>query len=281
MRSSFSPRRLVHYLLAITFAGCATTYSVLWIIQIKHSTAQRGFTDYQYSPAMRSLTVGQVIPGSAAAEAGLHAGNRIVAINGLQLETLRPFYEAFIVGQREMVVLTVEDPSSPARPRQLELLVHGGKRVPPRPLGLKDLLGLPIDYYPLVFLVVGVTVLMLRPDHADAWLLALLFGGYLAVAPLFEGNVPPPLRGFVVFYKLVMSWSGLALFYYFFAVFPSASPVDRIVPWLKYVLLAIAIITTVPIGLRCLLAGGTLPLYLGLHWPGAEVFKWVLAFQAG
>jgi membrane-associated protease RseP (regulator of RpoE activity) len=114
MRTSFSPRRLVRYLLAIAFAGCATTYSVLWITQIKHSTPQHLFTNYNYSPATRSITVGEVTPGSAAAQAGLNPGDRIVAINGLPLENLRPFYEAFIVGQWETVVLTVEDLSSPA-----------------------------------------------------------------------------------------------------------------------------------------------------------------------
>jgi hypothetical protein len=53
---------------------------------------------------------------------------------------------------------------------------------------LKDLLGLPVDYYPLGFLVVGVAVLLLRAHDANAWLLALLFGGFLAVARLFERN---------------------------------------------------------------------------------------------
>src|SRR5215471_1045914 len=252
MRTSFSPRRLARYLLAILFAVCATTYSVLWIIQIKHSIPQHAFTNYDYSAAVGSMTVGEVIPGGAAEKAGLRAGDRIVAINGQKLDTLRPFYESIVVGQSEFVELTVEDSRSPDGRRQLELLVHGGKPVPPRTLELKDLLGLVIDYYPLGFLVVGIAVLMLRPDDTNAWLLALLFGGYLGAAPLFEGNISPSLRGFVVFYKLVMSWSGLALFYYFFAVFPSRSPVDRKVPWLKYLLLGVALVTTVPIGLRCL-----------------------------
>jgi sigma-B regulation protein RsbU (phosphoserine phosphatase) len=281
MRTSFSSRRLLRFLLAILFAVCATTYSVLWIIHNQHSKPQSGFTNYQYSAAAGSMTVGEVILGSAADRAGLRPGHRIYAIDGQRLDTLRPFYEEIVVGQNDVLELTVEDPSSPGKQRQLELPVHGGRRVPPRTMELNDLLGLAVDYYPLGFLVVGVVVLLLRTDDANAWLLALLFGGFLAVAPLFEGNIPPPFRGFAVFYKLVMSWSGLALFYYFFAVFPSQSPVDRKVPWLKYVLLAAALITTIPIGIRCLFAGGTLPLYLGFHWPGAEFFKSVLALQNG
>jgi hypothetical protein len=63
--------------------------------------------------------------------------------------------------------------------------------------------------------------------------------------------------------------------------FPLPPRMDRKVPWLKYVLLATARIITVPIGFRCLVAGGTLPLYLDLHWPGTSVISLVLAQQNG
>lgn len=279
MRTSFSPRRLVCYFLALLFAASAITYSVLWVIQNKHTTPQPGFTNYEYSPATHTMTVGEVIPGSPSEQAGLRAGDRIYAIEGQELDTLRPFYDAIVVGQSESLELTVKDSIS-GRQRQLVLQVHGGKRVPPRTLRLGDLLGLPVDYYPFGFLVVGIVVLMLRPDNANAWLLALLFGGFLAAAPLFEGNIPPHLRGFVICYKIVMSWTSLALFYYFFAVFPASSPIDRKIRWLKYLLLAFALIITVPIGLRCLVGGGTLPLYLNTQWPGESVIRWALALQA-
>jgi sigma-B regulation protein RsbU (phosphoserine phosphatase) len=280
MQTSFSARRLARHFLALVFAACATTFSVLWILQMRYSTPRPGFLSYEYSATTGAMKVGEVLPGSPADQAGLRSGDRIVAIDGQRLSNLRPFYDAIIVGRKQVIELTVEQPGS-AGQRQLRLVVSGGKRVPKRTLRLEDLLGLPIDYYPVGFLLVGVTVLLLRPDDRNAWLLALLFGGFVAVAPLFEGNIPPPLRGFAVFYKIVMSWSSLALFYYFFAVFPASSPIDRKIPWLKNLFLAGAIITTVPIGLRCLVAGGTLPLYLDLHWPGANVIRWVLALQEG
>ena len=280
MRTSFSLRRMLCYLLAILFAAFVTTYSVLWILHVKHPTPQPGFMSYEYSAATRSIKVGEVLRGSPAEQAGLRPGDRIVAIDGQKLENLRPFYEAIIVGQKDVVELTVEQPSSTEQ-RRLKLVLRGGKPAPKRTTRLEDLLSLPINYYPLGFLVVGIGVLMLRPDDPNAWLLALLFGGFVAGGPVFEGAIPTPLRGFAVFYKIVTCWSSVALFYYFFAVFPASSPVDRKLPWLKYVLLAAAIITTVPIGFRCLLAGGTLPLYLDPHWPGTSVFTWVLAAQAG
>jgi hypothetical protein len=281
MRTLLLPRLLARYFLVILFTLCATTYSVLWIHQIKHPTPQPGFTNYRYSAATSSMTVGEVPPGSPAAKAGLRPGDQIVAIAGQRLESLRPFYEEIIVGQNEVLGPTIADPSSLGGQRRLQLQVDGGMHVPARSLRWADLLGLSIDYYPLCFLVVSVAVLVLRPDDANAWLLALLFGGFLAVAPLFEGNIPPLLRGVVVFYKIVMSWCSLALFYYFFAVFPAPSPVDRKVPWLKYLLLGSAIISTVPVGFRCLVAGGTLPLYLGWHWPATGMIRWVLALQTG
>jgi serine phosphatase RsbU (regulator of sigma subunit) len=281
MRTSFSTRRLVRHTLAILFAACASTYSVLWIIQQKYVRPQPGFTNYEYSPATHSMTVGEVERGSRAEAAGLHPGDHIVAIDGQTLDTLRPFYEAIIAGQKDVVDLTVEPPTSPAEQRRVKLALGTGSPVPGRTMQPKDLLSLPLDYYPLGFLLVGLAVLTLRPDDANAWLLALLFGGFLAAAPLFEGNFPVRLRGFVVCYKIIAFWSSLALFYYFFAVFPASSPVDRKVPWLKYLLLAAALVTTVPIAFRCLLAGGSLPLYLGMHWPGTTALTWFLAVQTG
>jgi hypothetical protein len=63
---------------------------------------------------------------------------------------------------------------------------------------LERLLSLPIGYYPLAFLVVGLAVLFLRVDDPHAWLLAVLFGSFLAGGPLFEAAIPPHLRGFAV-----------------------------------------------------------------------------------
>jgi len=281
MPTLLSTRRFARYFLVILFTLGATTYSVIWIQQTKHTTPQPGFTSYRYSAATSSMTVGEVLLRSPAAKAGLRPGDQIVAIAGQKLESLRPFYQEIIVGQNEVLELTITDLRSPGGVRRLQLQVHGGERVPARSLRWADLLGLSIDYYPLCFLVVGVAVLVLRPGDASAWLLALLFGGFLAMAPLFEGNIPPLLRGFVVSYKIVMSWCSFALFYYFFAVFPAPSPMDRTVPWLKYLLVGATILSTLPVGLRCLVAGGTLPLYLGWHWPGAGMVRWVLALQTG
>ena len=281
MRTSFSSRRLVCYLLAILFAAATTTYSVLWIISVRHPPRQPGFVSYEYSAATRSMIVGDVLPGSPAEQAGLRTGDRIIAIDGKPLENLRPFYEGIVVGQKDVLELTVQQPSLVVGPRKLGLVLRGGKPAPMQMTRLEHLLSLPIGYYPLGFLLVGLAVLFLRPDEPHAWLLALLFGGFLAGGPLFEGSIPTHLRGFAVAYKIVMPWLSGALFYYFFAVFPSRSPFDRKLPWLKYVLLAAATIATVPIGLRCMFAGGASPLYVDTHSPITTAVTWLLAGQAG
>jgi sigma-B regulation protein RsbU (phosphoserine phosphatase) len=212
---------------------------------------------------------------------GLRPGDRIVAVDGQKLDSLRPFYESIIVGQKDTIELTVQDARSSGGVRQLRLALRGGKPSPMRMTQLQHVLDLPMGYFPLGFLFVGLTVLLLRPDDPNAWLLALFCGSFIAGGPLFEGAISVHLRGFAVAYKMVMAWSAGALFYYFFAVFPAPSPLDRKIPWLKYALPGVVLVTTVPMGVRCLLADGALPLYLDTHWPGWATLTWALTAQAG
>lgn len=227
------------------------------------------------------MTVGSVFPESPADQVGLRPGDRIVAVDGQKLDSLRPFYESIIVGQKDTIELTVQDARSSGGVRQLRLALRGGKPSPMRMTQLQHVLDLPMGYFPLGFLFVGLTVLLLRPDDPNAWLLALFCGSFIAGGPLFEGAISVHLRGFAVAYKMVMAWSAGALFYYFFAVFPAPSPLDRKIPWLKYALPGVVLVTTVPMGVRCLLAGGALPLYLDTHWPGWATLTWALTAQAG
>jgi hypothetical protein len=281
MPTSISPHRLSRCVLAILFAAATMSYSVLWVQHVRQAPPQAGFVSYEYSAATRSILVGDVVPGSPADKAGLETGDRIVTIDQNPLDNLRPFYNAIVVGQKDVVDFTIKRPSVPGGRRTLELVLRGSKPAPMRMTRFEHLLSLPMGYYPVGFLVVGLAVLFLRLDDPHAWLLATLFGSFLAGGPLFEAEIPPHLRGFAVAYKIVMLWLSGALFYYFFAVFPSPSPFDRKLPWLKYVLLALATIAGVPIGLRCFFAGGALPLYLDTRLPARTATTWLLAGQAG
>jgi sigma-B regulation protein RsbU (phosphoserine phosphatase) len=227
------------------------------------------------------MTVGVVYPDTPAEQAGLRAGDRIVAVNRQELQTLRAFYEFVIIGQDDIVELSVQDARSSSGVRQVKLVLRGGQPAPMRMTRLEHILDLPMNYFPFGFLIVGVALLLLRPDDRNAWLLALLCGGFVAGGPLFEGAIPVHLRGFAVAYKLIMAWLCAALYYYFFAVFPAPSPLDRKIPWLKNVFVAAVLVATVPMSLRCLIGGGALPLYLHTQWPGWATLTWALTGQAG
>ncbi|MFQ5724167.1 MAG: PP2C family protein-serine/threonine phosphatase, partial [Terriglobia bacterium] len=132
-----------------------------------------------------------------------------------------------------------------------------------------------IRSYPVLFLVVGLGVLFLRLEDRNAWLLALLFASFIALAPLLqvEGAIHPTLRGFALAYKVTFQGLAAAFFYYFFAVFPVASPVDRRLPWLKRVLLLAAAAVAVPLGLWGLLAGSSQPLQVFADQVGEKLIN--------
>ena len=90
-----------------------------------------------------------------------------------------------------------------------------------------------INFYPVPFLVVGLVVLFSRVRDSNAWMLALLFGGFLAGPPVREATIHPSLRAFALSFSTLLGGFLPAVFYYFFAVFPVPSPLDRRVPWLK------------------------------------------------
>ena len=98
-----------------------------------------------------------------------------------------------------------------------------------------------LGFYPIFFLLVGFAVLFQRLDDPKAWLLALLFGGFVAV-PGFNKQLalPSPLATFTWLYRSIFFALIPALFYIFFAQFPEKSPLERRAPWLKWIALASA-----------------------------------------
>jgi sigma-B regulation protein RsbU (phosphoserine phosphatase) len=103
--------------------------------------------------------------------------------------------------------------------------------------GVIHTVGLTIfNLYPFVFLTVGLPLLFLRVTDRNAWLVALLFSAFIAVIP-FQNDflgVLAFLRPFAVIYNVVFSDLICGIFYFFFAVFPARSPIDRRLPWLKW-----------------------------------------------
>jgi sigma-B regulation protein RsbU (phosphoserine phosphatase) len=255
------PRPLL-FGLAVLFSAAAILYSAIWMYYVRwESKAQIGI-EAPYSVAARSMNVTRVPEGSAAQQAGLRVGDRIVAINGRRLDTRNPYYDAVLRGQPgDVVELTVERPSA-AGPIFLEMVLQPRPAQVAEPPLAQAVANEVLGSYPVLFLVVGLSVLFLRLQDRHAWLLALLFGTFTAAAPLLPivGSIHPTLRGFALAYKLTFSGLCAAIFYYFFAVFPVASPVDRRLPWLKSVLVVAAAVLVVPLGLWGLLTGSSVPL---------------------
>lgn len=95
--------------------------------------------------------------------------------------------------------------------------------------------------YPLVFLVVGMAVLFLRLEDRNAWILALMFTGFISLAPAPDVIAPDRLQQIFSSYSEIVKAPLGALFYFFFAVFPTRSPIDRKLPWLKWLLLVTSV----------------------------------------
>src|SRR5579872_1470753 len=73
-------------MLAVLFGAAAILYSGLWIYSATRGIpVELGF-DNKYLPTERAELVQSVQPGSPAEHAGLHAGDRIIAINGSALQ---------------------------------------------------------------------------------------------------------------------------------------------------------------------------------------------------
>ena len=96
-----------------------------------------------------------------------------------------------------------------------------------------------IRFYPLLFLVVGLAVLFMRVEDSNAWLLALMFAGFIAEPGMPDtiGVAPDVLMKFMYAAQTLMKSLLPGLFYFFFAVFPTRSPINRKLPWLKWALL--------------------------------------------
>jgi sigma-B regulation protein RsbU (phosphoserine phosphatase) len=230
--------------LAIVFAAATVVYSAAWMYYIRHSNlpVEVGMDTDPSSPGM---VVTKVWKNAPAERAGLRPKDMIIAIDG------RPVAAPALCNQ---VLYQVWDASRPGEPVQLTIQRPGQ----PQPLvitpvfraavgsgdtqslarrGAVEVLG----FYPLLFLIVGLTVLFLRVEDSNAWVLALMFAGFITEAnlPLGFGLAPDRLLHFLYAYATVMKSLLPGLFYFFFAVFPARSPIDRKLPWLKWLLLVL------------------------------------------
>ena len=201
-------------------------YSGVWMYVARHA-----FVPVDIGCALSFTGRGQgpltakVDPDSPAQKAGLRRGDRLVAVNGKKVNTDTPYVlsDAWWNGRPgDGVELEVERPGE-GRPLILRATFRAA---PPRLTGDGGILRSSsvqiLESFPILFLVVGLTVLFLRLEDRNAWLLAMVFAGFIAAAPIFVLNaVRPELRSFALAYRSVFNAFLMPLFYFFFAVFPA------------------------------------------------------------
>src|SRR5580704_8240060 len=227
-------------ILATLLAVVAITYGSLWMYAVRRPlpAVELGFNNHhnsRYDERTHSQAVEDVAEGSPAERAGLRVGDRIIGVNGRALDTDLASNEAYLRGRPgDAVEFTVERAGQPA-----PLTLHGVFRAAAA-AGESDSIArssaLQIKgLFPIPFLLVGFTVLFLRLEEPNAWLLALLFCAFAAAPDFFNPlAISPPPRAFAFAFRAVFSGMLCPLFYLFFAVFPRQSPLDRRLPWLKW-----------------------------------------------
>jgi len=249
MRPLNSPPRFVLLTLAILFSAAVILYSVLWMYSIRlQIPVELGFAD-EYLEAEHCDLVRSIEGGSPAETAGLRPGDRILEIDGRKLEN--GYYLADVWARHrpgDAVELTIRRAKVPA-PVVIKA-VFRARRPTSKEGGITQQLGQDIaNTYPVAFLVVGLAVLFLRLEDPNAWLLALLFGGFIAIPSIGNSisGVNPALRPFFTAYRAVFGNMVCPLFYFFFSVFPTRSPLDRRLPWLKWISLILGASLALPL----------------------------------
>ncbi len=251
------PRRILASVAAM-FAAAAILYGFVWMHGVRKPgpIVELGFNqnhDTRFDTITRCVTVYDVEPRSPAERAALRVGDRIIAIDGRALNAQLAYDESYLRGRPgDAVTVTVERPGE-----EKPLTLHGAFRARERgphsaaheslaKFSALQVIGL----FPIPFLLVGFVVLFLRLEEPTAWLLALLFCAFICAPDLLlPSGISPALRVFMLAFRTIFLGMLGPVFYLFFAEFPVRSPLDRRIPWLKWLALGFSAIIILP-GLR-------------------------------
>lgn len=226
--------------MAVLFASATVVYSVAWMYYVRAViTVEVGMDTI---PSDAGVMVRKVWADTPAERSGLRPHDVITYIDGRSVagpngtDTLNGIWYESHPG--ETVHLTVQRAGMP-QPQSIDPIFRAVKGSGDTTLARRGAMEI-LNFYPLLFLVVGLAVLFLRVEDRNAWLLALMFVGFIAQPGLpWKGFLAPfGLRLFLAAYTCLAKSMLPSLFYFFFAVFPSRSPIDRKLPWLKWLLLA-------------------------------------------
>jgi phosphoserine phosphatase RsbU/P len=232
------------FTLAVAFAAATVVYSAAWMYYVRKSDlpVEIGI-DNSFTPG--GVLVNNVWDDSPAQRAGLRARDIIVAIDGQSAVapaiSSRVLFRVWGASQPgDTVRLSIKRPDTPVPLTMTAAFRPAGVTGDVRSLARRSAVEV-LNFYPLLFLLVGLAVLFLRFDDSNAWLLALMFAGFISEADLPLGFVLAPdfVTHFLFSYAVLVRGVLPALFYFFFAVFPLPSPIERKLPWLKWLLLGL------------------------------------------
>ena len=182
-----------------------------------------------------AVFVGKVSPEGPAT--ALHAGDRLVAINGEPVKDAWQVWRAWQVEPGAAYTVAVE--------RGGERQEYTLRTAPAPPLAWVWLLSVSI-LTPAIFLTTGLAVFLLKPDDNQALVLALLFGSFLFPFWLgHAGEMPGWLFALVVAGSFAAIWI-FPLFLHLFLVFPERSPLLRRFPRAEAWLYLPAALTLLP-----------------------------------
>ncbi|MCY4077181.1 MAG: SpoIIE family protein phosphatase [Acidobacteria bacterium] len=101
---------------------------------------------------------------------------------------------------------------------------------------------------PFLFLVVALTVLFQRLHDRNAWVMALMFCGFLSLFSPQAAGASPVIPGFMMAYRMTLLMMAPGLFAFFFLVFPARSRLDERAPWLKWLLVGLGALLVLTAG---------------------------------
>ena len=239
------------------FALCLVVYTGVWIYYAGWRPPVSLGVDWKpvFAPY---ITIRTVAPGSPAERAGLRENDHILSVNGYPQHVMSVAPAIAHGKPGDIVTLRVERPGVPAPfdvPATLEAAQPRESLTPAKWIAVQIL-----NYYPVPFLVVGLLVLFLRVDDRNAWLLALMFAGFIAAAPVafLEGVLSLPLRRFMLSFMILLYGLLPAVFYWFFATFPTSSPIEKRFPLLKWAFAAVGLICSLPVAVVTFVTGSLL-----------------------
>ena len=221
--------------------------------------------DTKYRPICRCLELTAINPAGPAGRAGLKVGDRVRSLDGRSFDRYEPFLDLRRNGRAGQVVRLQVEREGALHDVDVTLLARKDLPLSPQtaawvnPGALMRLVQQVLALYPIPFLLVTLVVLLQRPDDPHAWLLALMLAGFIAGAGIteFEYRVPAWMRGSLVAVSMLLGMPLAGLTYAFFAVFPAHSPLDRRVPWLKTVGLALGYTVAAVLAIGSLVGQGS------------------------